>query len=125
MHVPNRALTFTFALFVAGAITVLAQRPAPAQKAASAADTTSRIVAAAQAVTASLDDAGRKKLQFEFDSPQKKQWSNLPSPMFPRNGIKLADLTAPQRDAVMKLLSASLSAEGYQKVLDIMRGDEV
>jgi hypothetical protein len=125
MHVPNRALTFTFALFVAGAITVLAQRPAPAQKAATAADTTSRIVAAAQAVTASLDDAGRKKLQFEFDSPQKKQWSNLPSPMFPRNGIKLADLTAPQRDAVMKLLSASLSAEGYQKVLDIMRGDEV
>jgi hypothetical protein len=125
MLVTNRKLTLTFALFIAGAITVLAQRPAPAQKPGSPAEATARIVAAAQAVTASLDDAGRKKLQFAFDSPQKKQWSNLPSPMFPRNGIKLADLTPPQRDAVMKLLSAALSGEGYQKVLDIMRGDEV
>jgi hypothetical protein len=64
-------------------------------------------------------------LQFTFDSPQKQKWSNLPSPMFQRFGIRLADLTPAQRDAVMKLLTAALSNEGYQKVVDIMRGDEV
>src|SRR6185369_11668853 len=32
--------------------------------------------------------------------------------------------TAPQRAAVMSLLSVALSQEGYQKVVDIMNGDE-
>ena len=112
----HRHLTLTAALVATAAITGQAQRPP---------DTTARIVAAAQAVAASLDEAGRAKLQFPFDSPQKTKWSNLPSPMFQRFGIRLTDLTQPQRDAVMKLLSVALSAEGYQKVVDIMRGDEV
>ena len=64
-------------------------------------------------------------MQFPFDSPQKTKWSNLPSPMFQRNGMRLDDLTPPQRAAVMKLLTRALSADGYQKVVDIMHGDEV
>jgi hypothetical protein len=72
-----------------------------------------------------LDEAGRAKLQFPFDGPQKTRWSNLPSPMFQREGLRLADLTAPQRAAVMALLSVALSRDGYRKVTDIMRGDEV
>jgi hypothetical protein len=75
-------------------------------------------------VLAALDDAGRKKVQFAFDSPQKTQWSNLPSPMYQRNGVRLADLTAAQRTAIMNLLTVALSKDGYQKVVDIMRGDE-
>ncbi|HEX8028200.1 MAG TPA: DUF3500 domain-containing protein [Vicinamibacterales bacterium] len=63
-------------------------------------------------------------MQFPFESPQKSKWSNLPSPMYQRNGLRLADLTAAQR-AVMTLLSTALSKEGYQKVVDIMRGHEV
>ena len=34
---------------------------------------------AAGAVLASLDDAGRAKVQFPFEGPQKTRWSNLPS----------------------------------------------
>jgi hypothetical protein len=45
--------------------------------------------------------------------------------MFERRGIRLADLTEPQRAAVMKLLTTALSRDGYQKVLNIMEGDEV
>ena len=116
MAATYRRLTLTAALVAIAAITGQAQRPP---------DTTARIVAAAQAVAASLDDAGRAKLQFPFDSPQKAKWSNLPSPMFQRFGIRLTDLTQLQRDAVMKLLSVALSAEGYQKVVDVMRGDEI
>jgi hypothetical protein len=38
---------------------------------------------------------GKKKLQFPFEGV-KTRWSNLPSPMFQREGLKLGDL-APQK----------------------------
>ena len=72
-----------------------------------------------------LGDAGRAKVQFPFEGPQKTRWSNLPGPMFQRDGLRMGDLTAPQRAAVMTLLSVALSRDGYRKVTDIMRGDEV
>ncbi len=99
-----------------------AQRGAPAH---SQAEVTARIVAAAHGVLTALDDSRRAKVQFAFDSPQKTNWSNLPSPMFQRNGLRLADVTPAQRAAVMTLLSVALSRDGYRKVIDIMRGDEV
>jgi hypothetical protein len=99
-----------------------------AQRASTAApaDTTARIVADANAVLAALDDAGRAKLQYRFDDmAQKTRWSNLPSPMFQREGLRLGDITAAQKTAVMKLLQTALSADGYRKVTEIMQGDEV
>jgi hypothetical protein len=110
-------------MLLALSVTVFAQRNATSS--ATSADTTARIVTAAQAVLTALDEPGRAKVQFPFDGPQKSRWSNLPSPMFQRTGVRLADLTAPQRAAVMNLLSVALSPEGYRKVVDIMRGDEV
>jgi hypothetical protein len=90
------------------------------------ADATARIVAAARALLATLDEAGKAKVQFPFDdAAQKKRWSNLPSPMFARDGLRLGDLTPPQRAAVTSLLQAALSADGYRKVTEIMKGDEV
>ena len=109
-----------------GALAMLGAMPRAQRAAPNAqADVTARIVAAAQGVLTALDDSGRAKVQFPFDSPQKTNWSNLPSPMFQRNGLRLADVTAPQRAAVMTLLSVALSRDGYRKVVDIMRGDEV
>src|SRR5207342_1097767 len=88
-------------------------------------DATARIVAAAQAVLTTLDDAGRAKVQFPFEGPQKTRWSNLPSPMFQREGLLLADLTPAQRASVNALLTTALSRDGYRKVTEIMHGDEV
>jgi hypothetical protein len=45
--------------------------------------------------------------------------------MFQREGLRLGDLTPARRDSVMALLSTALSRDGYRKVRDIMRGDEV
>ena len=101
------------------------QRQGQAPAVASATDTTGRIVAAAQALVATLDDAGRAKVQFPFEGSQKTRWSNLPSPLFERQGLRLADLTAPQRAAAMTLVATALSRPGYQKVEAIMQGDEV
>ncbi len=99
------------------------QRPSQNQ---SASDATARIVAAAQNVLASLDDRGRGAVQFRWDdNEQRKRWSNFPSPMFERRGLRMGDITEAQRGAVMTLLRAALSPMGYRKVNEIMRGDEV
>jgi hypothetical protein len=45
--------------------------------------------------------------------------------MFQREGLRLADLTPLQRQAVMALVAVALSRDGYRKVTEIMRGDEV
>src|SRR3954453_17650935 len=92
---------------------------------ATASDATARIVASAQALLATLDDAGRARVQFPLEGPQKTRWSNLPSGIFQREGLRLGDLTPAQRSSVMSVLSAALSRDGYRKVTDIMRGDEV
>jgi hypothetical protein len=92
-------------VLVAIASTLLAQRSA----APTPADTTARIVASAQAMLAALDMSGRAKVQFPFDGPQKTRWSNLPSPMFERRGLRIGDLTAAQKTAVMNLLATALS----------------
>jgi hypothetical protein len=115
------------ALLVAVAATGFAQRggTSPGTPPGTVTDATARIVAAAQAVVTALDEAGRAKVQFPFDGPQKTKWSNLPSGIFQREGIRLADLTAPQRAAVNALLSAALSRDGYRKVTEIMLADGV
>ena len=87
---------------------------------------TGEIVAAANKFLATLEDAQRSKLVFDFtDEEQRKRWSNLPTPMFKRAGLRMGDLTKPQRDAVLGLLAATLSPQGYEKVLQIVEGDEV
>jgi hypothetical protein len=121
-----RLLTITITalgVVLAIGVNVIGQRTAPASI-SSQADATTRIVASAQALVATLDAAERAKVQFPFDGPQKTRWSNLPSPMFPREGLRLADLTPAQRTAAMSLLAVALSQDGYKKVTEIMQGDE-
>src|SRR5438093_2223138 len=128
MRSPVRlAPTIWFGLFVAVAATGFAQRGGTfaTTSPGTPPDETARIVAAAQALLTTLDEAGRARVQFPFEGPQKARWSNLPSPMFQREGLRLGDLTPAQRASVMSLISTALSRDGYRKVTDIMRGDEV
>jgi hypothetical protein len=101
--------------------------PAPALRAepAKESDATGKTVAAAKAFLATLDDAGRAKVSFAFNSEQKTKWSNLPVGNYPRNGLRWGDLSAAQREAALKLLATALSRQGLQKVKEIMEGDEV
>ena len=115
------------AVCLAGVVVVAANvstRPAAsASTQAPAADAAARIVTAAQAFVATLDDAGRAKVQFPFDDPQRSKWSNLPVGIFVRGGVRMGDLTEPQRKAAMTLLATAFSQEGYRKVMDIVQGD--
>ena len=105
--------------------------PAPSANAATAApapagDTTPKILAAAQAFLATLNDAQRSKVQFDFNNnTQRAKWSNLPTGIFQRAGLRWGDLNQAQRDAIMTMLKVSLSDKGYQQVIDVMTGDEV
>jgi hypothetical protein len=101
--------------------------PAPALRVepAKESDVTGKTVAAAKAFLAMLDDAGRAKVSFGFNSDQKTKWSNLPVGIYPRNGLRWGDLSSAQREAALKLLATALSRQGLQKVKQIMEGDEV
>ena len=106
----------------------IATTPAPPLKVQPAkdSDTTGKTVAAAKALLATLDNAGRAKVNFAFnDNEQKVRWSNFPTGIFARKGLRMGDLNATQHEAVFKLLATALSKQGLQKVKDIMEGDEV
>jgi hypothetical protein len=88
-------------------------------------DTTAKVVVAANAFLATLSDPERAKGTFPFNSSQRTGWSNLPSGIFQRNGLRLGDLTQRQRSAALALVAAATSREGYNKITNIMNGDEV
>jgi hypothetical protein len=90
------------------------QKPAP----------TTRAVTVANAFLETLEAKQREKALYEFGSAKKPNWSNLPVTMVPRNGVRLGDLSKAQRAKAMDVVAAVLSKDGYQKVVDIMDGDQ-
>jgi hypothetical protein len=87
---------------------------------------TRNAVASANAFLATLEDGQKSKVLFAFnDAAQRVRWSNLPTTMVPRAGLKMGELTEPQRKAALALLASTLSRRGYEKVLAIMEGDEM
>ncbi len=83
------------------------------------------IVTSATSFLASLDEAQKAKVLFDFnDAAQRVKWSNLPTTMVPRAGLKMGDLSPAQKKAAMGLLAAALSKKGFEKVMNIVEGDE-
>jgi Protein of unknown function (DUF3500) len=107
---------------------VLASQRGPATAPAgqpAAGATTLKAYTAAYNFLGMLDASERAKAAFPFDSPQKSNWSNLPTGAYQRNSLRLGDLTPAKRDAALALVASVLSTDGYRKVTDIMNGDEV
>lgn len=117
---PLQLLLLGFLLVVSSRGAVSAPVPAEATAA------TSRGVEAATEFLATLSERDKAAVLFAFDDDvQRKNWSNLPSPMFKRAGLRLADLSALQRASAMRLLEALLSPMGYEKIVGIMEADDV
>ena len=76
------------------------------------------MAAAAQKLLASLDDGGRKRVQFAFDSDERFNWHFIPRQ---RLGLPLKDMTEPQRAAALELLRTGLSASGLEQAETIRR----
>jgi hypothetical protein len=87
--------------------------------------TTASIVQAANVFLATLDAQQRQHVLYAFDDNQQRvRWSNLPIIAVPRGGISLKEMTPAQRSAAMALVAAALSPRGFEKVQQIMEGDE-
>jgi hypothetical protein len=95
-------------------------RTAPAQT------PTARIVTAAKSFLATLDEQQRARVLFAFDDEQQRvRWSNLPVQMSKRAGLSMGELSPAQRAAAQALVASALSKRGFEKVQEIVEGDEV
>ena len=86
---------------------------------------TAEIVSAANNFLATLTTEQRQKVLYAYDdAAQRVRWSNFPTGFVPRGGISLKQMSAPQRDATMKLLATVLSPMGVEKVNEIREADD-
>jgi Protein of unknown function (DUF3500) len=87
---------------------------------------TTKVVKSATAFLATLTDAQKKAVSFAYtDTAQRARWSNFPTGIFQRVGVRWGDMSAAQRTALTDLLGAVLSANGLTMVKEQMAADDV
>lgn len=87
--------------------------------------TTARTLSAADAFLSTLDATQRQSVLYDFnDNAQRARWSNFPTGVVPRGGMNFRQMSAPQREAAMKLLATVLSPMGLEKVEQIRQADD-
>jgi hypothetical protein len=81
---------------------------------------TADMVAAAGKLLGAVTPEQKRKLCYAVDAPEWQSWAN-PEFMQHDTGLRLDELEPPVRDAALALVEASLSAEGYGLVRNLMR----
>jgi pentatricopeptide repeat protein len=72
-----------------------------------------------------LSAAEQKSAMYNFDDKKRVLWTNLPVGQMPRPGIRYGDLSDSSRLAFHRLLSETLSSQGYLKTTSIMQLDDI
>lgn len=75
--------------------------------------------AAAERLIALLDDAQRAQIGYPLDAPEWRGWSN-PEFVFFRNGLRIEDQSEDVVLAILAVVEASLSPEGYARAREAM-----
>ena len=89
-------------------------------------DRAAAIYAAVSAFVNTLSSAQAGSVLYPADNAtQRAKWSNFPTGIFQRNGLKIGNMTTVQIDALWTMLAAVLSPEGFQKVANTVQADEV
>lgn len=93
---------------------------------ANAADAnTSEVVTATNAFLATLDDATKAKVVYDFTDNQSRQtWSNFPAAQVPRKGVALSTLSDAAKTAALAVVKTMLSEQGYSQVEAIQKADD-
>jgi hypothetical protein len=81
---------------------------------------TAEMVAAARKLLGAVGQGQAKKLTYAVDAPEWQSWAN-PEFMQHDTGLRLDELEMPVRDAALAVVEASLSAEGFELVRNLMR----
>jgi hypothetical protein len=79
----------------------------------------STMAAAGTKFLASLTPEQRQQAAFAFGD-ERLHWHFIPTEMFPRKGLLIRDMTAPQRSLAHDLLKSGLSQRGYMTASQIM-----
>lgn len=122
---PVRLVVAVMILIGVSALAPVGQQRAPATVAS-----TSKVVAAATAFLNTLDERQRRQVTLPLNATTRTVWSNLPTGTrmqvgaTERNGLKFGDMTSSQQEAALATVAAVLSRAGYQKVLNIVNGDQ-
>ncbi len=82
------------------------------------------IVCLAQAFYATLSSTQQTAVVYSYTRANAIIWSNLPTAMVSRNGLKIADLSSTQVTALQALLAAALSSEGYTREEQLRVADD-
>jgi len=99
---------------------------ASAPMASASQSATPKIVAAANAFLATLDSGQKSSVSFDWtNTAQKQRWSNFPQGLFTRAGIMWGNLSAAQQNAWLAVMQATLSTEGYNRVMAEWNADDV
>lgn len=107
------------------AATSTAVTTAASQPTATGTDTTPAIVAATNAFLATLPADQKQAVQFEFsNTAQRQKWSNLPEGLYSRSGVMWGKLSDASKAAWLNVMKATLSEEGYARVIAEWDGDE-
>jgi hypothetical protein len=86
---------------------------------------TPAIVSAANAFLATLSSSEKDTVLFDQDdNEQKARWSNLPPGLFERQGLVTGDLSDETLNAFLALMKATLSTEGYTRVINAWTADD-
>ena len=113
-------------LLLATLSAVLAQRPAGTPASGPA----TKPVTAAESFLATLDQNQRAKVLLPLNEKSRIVWSNLPTGVTmqvgatERNGLKFGNMSASQQQSALALVASVLSPAGYQKVVNIVNGDQ-
>ncbi len=87
---------------------------------------TNKVVDAANAFLATLSAAQKTAVSFAWtDSAQRARWSNFPTGIFQRDGVKWGDMSEAQRTALTTLLGTVLSTDGLEMVQQQMAADDI
>ena len=83
--------------------------------------------AAAVAFMEKLSPSQKSTLVLPWDSPLRRNWSNLPASVarFERNGLRLGDLGPTELAAVFDFLAAGLGRHGYETLADVVTAEAV
>lgn len=83
------------------------------------------VVCSAEALIATLSSDERDTLLYDFsDTTARTTWSNFPTSLVTRNGLRFGDLSETSRAAAMTLAQTVLSTEGYADFVGGLAADD-
>lgn len=99
--------------------------PSSSSPASSGTQATPAIVAAANSFLSKLTADHKKAVLFDRgDTAQKQRWSNLPTGLYQRKGLAIGDMSQDEINAFLAVMKATLSQEGYDRVVAEWSADD-